>query len=397
MFEKSEWLQSFDQVDISSVVRMSLMKDIISFAGGFPHRKAFPVEKISKALTKALLERSYEALQYSSLPGLSGAREAARYRMKIRGVETSIEKIVICAGSQMAMTTLTQMLASKGDTVIVEEPSFMAAIGIIKSYGIRMESIPLDEHGLDTSALRDCLEGLKRKGIRPRYIYSMPNYHNPGGVCMSRERRLEMVEIANKYNIYIIEDDAYSELNYDGIDQTPIKAFDENNRVLYIGTCSKIIAPGIRLGWINGDEEIMKCFAKVRPMLDVCTCTLSQEIFIELTENGILDEHIKSLIPLYSANRNTMRTSLETEMPEGVTWFQSPGGFYFWVHLPEGITCQSVFDIALKKKVGFTPGSFFYVDNRDNGTLRLSYSMLNEESIAEGIKRLSEAVKEVTG
>jgi 2-aminoadipate transaminase len=255
--------------------------------------------------------------------------------------------------------------------------------------------VPIDSDGIRTDILRDTLARLKKDGIHPKMIYVMSNYHNPGGIMLSQERRRELAELAVEYDTLIAEDDAYSELLYDvEQDQTPIKAYDTTGNVLYLGSFSKLVAPGLRVGWAIVPDDLVKTWNICRPMFDVGSPSLNQELIAELHADNWLDGHIVQLIEKYKSRRDAMLSALEENMPSDCTWTPAHGGFYVWVTAPDSIDIDRLLDTSVKNGIIYFTGKFFYLDYKHHGHIRLCYSWPDEGVITEGVKRIASSVKE---
>jgi 2-aminoadipate transaminase len=315
--------------------------------------------------------------------------------MKKRGVEgVHPDNVVMTSGSTAAMDMITRMIIDPGDTMIIEAPTFMGCLDSIKNWSLKLIEVPVDDDGIRTDVLFDTLTRLKKDRVYPKIIYLMSNYHNPAGIMISQERRKELPRIAEEFNCFIAEDDAYSELLYDDNDQTPVKAYDMTGNVLYLGSFSKLVAPGLRVGWAVVPDELVKTWNICRPMMDVCSPLPNQEIIAELHRNDWLDGHIQVLIRGYRSRRDAMISALEDYMPEGCSWTPAHGGFYVWVTTPEGIDNDKLLRTAIKNGVVYFNGKFFYLDHKNHGHFRLCFSWPDEDTIREGVKRISKAVKE---
>jgi len=391
----SSWAEGLRKSDITEVLNVSRLPGMMSLAAGVPFPDSYPATKIAEILEPLVLDNKQTVLPYPLLQGTLNCREAVAYRMSKRVVKNvNPDNIVISSGSTAAMDAITRILMNPGDTMIIEAPTFMGCLDSIKNWGLNLVEVPIDNDGIRTDILKDKLAGLKNDGIRPKMIYLMSNYHNPGGIMISQERRRELVDIAYQYNCFIVEDDAYSELIYDNSDQTPIKACDDKGMVFYLGSFSKLVAPGLRIGWAVVPDEIVKTWNISRPMIDVGAPALNQEIIAALHKDNWLDGHITNLIEGYRKRRNAMKKALEDYMPKECSWTDPHGGFYFWVTTPETMDVERLFQTSVKNKITFFPGKFFYLDHQHHNHFRLCFSLLDEESIREGVRRIAESVKE---
>ncbi len=394
-FRYSHWAEGLRQSDISEILRVAREPGMLSLAAGVPFPESYPAEKIEEILSYLIKDRPQQIFPYGPPSGQQNCREAVLYRMKKRGVTNiTADNIVMTSGSQQAMDAVTRMLMNPGDTMIIEAPTFMGTLDSIKNSNFNLVEVPIDNDGIRTDILRDTLEKLKKDGVHPKMIYVMSNYHNPAGIMISQERRKELTEIAEEYNTYVVEDDAYSELLYDDVDQTAIKAYDTTGNVLYLGSFSKLVAPGFRVGWAVVPDELVATWNMCRPMIDVGSPLINQEIMAELHKDNFLDSHITRLITSYKSRRDAMIGALEETMPEEVSWTPAHGGFYVWLTMPESLDIDSLFQTSVKNKIMYFTGKFFYLNQQHHGHIRLCFSLPTEDVIAEGVKRLAGAVKE---
>ena len=316
--------------------------------------------------------------------------------MHQRGIETEPEEILITAGAQQVMDLCARVLVDPGDIVLVESPSFIGALGAFRNYQARLAGVPMEVSGVRLESLINVLKDVQAEAASPKYLYTIPNFHNPTGAIMSQEKRRKLLKIADEFDFLILEDDAYGDLWFEGGQQEtlPIKSLDKQQRVIYVGSFSKIISPGIRLGWAAGPRELIEKFEIARQVVDVCPNPLIQALVVRLAEEGYLNQHVSELRETYRLRRDAMLAALERYMPEGVCWTAPKGGFYIWVTLPEKLDASELFLKAVEKNVAYVIGQPFYPDESIKNTLRLSFSHEPEDIIEEGIGRLGEAVKE---
>jgi len=368
---------------------------MLNLAPGVPFPGSYPTEKVAEIIESLISGEQETIFPYPFLQGTLRCREAVVYRMAKRGVKgLNPDRVVMTPGSTAAMDMITRIIMNPGDTMIIEAPTFMGTLDSIKNSGFNLVEIPIDADGIRTDMLRDTLARLKKQDIHPKMIYIMSNYHNPGGTMLSQERRKELPAIAEEYDTYLVEDDAYSELLYDDFDQTVVKSYDTTDSVIYLGSFSKLVAPGLRVGWAVVPEEIVSTWNTCRPMLDVGSPSLNQEIIAELHVDRWLDGHIEKIKQGYRSRRDAMLGALETYMPKECTWTPAHGGFYVWVTTPDYIDGEQLYKTAVKNKVIYFDGKFFYLDYQNHGHFRLCFSRPDEDTITEGVKRLAAAVKE---
>lgn len=395
----SSWAEGLRKSDITDILVLSRQPGILTLAPGVPYPASYPTEKVA-SIVESLVTGDPEAVfPYPPLQGTRRIREAVAYRMAKRGVKNiNPDRVVMTAGSQAAMDMVTRMIMNPGDTMIIEAPTFMGTLDSIKNARFNLVEVPIDGDGIRTDILRDTLARLKRGGVRPKMIYLMPNYHNPAGIMLSTERRRELPQIAEEYGCFIAEDDAYSELLYDEqFDQTAVKAFDASDSVIYLGSFSKLVSPGFRVGWAVVPEELAGVWNICRPMMDVGSPAINQEIIAELHRDNWLDCHIEKIRMGYRSRRDSMMLALETFMPEGITWTPAHGGFYVWVATPPSIDNDRLLLTAVKNKVIYFTGKFFYLDHTNHNRFRLCFSRPDEDTITEAVRRLANAIKEEMG
>ncbi|MDP2982495.1 MAG: PLP-dependent aminotransferase family protein [Candidatus Latescibacter sp.] len=394
-FRYSSWAAGLRSSDISEILWMARQPGMLTLAPGVPYPGSYPTEKVAEIIESLITREPETIFPYPFLQGTLRSREAVVYRMAKRGVKgLSPERVVMTAGSQAAMDMATRIIMDPGDTMIIEAPTFMGTLDSIKNAGFDLVEIPIDADGIRTDILRDTLARLSKQGIYPKMIYLMSNYHNPAGIMLSQERRKELPLIAEEYNCFIAEDDAYSELLYDDLDQTAVKAYDTTDSVIYLGSFSKLVSPGFRVGWAVVPEEMTATWNTCRPMLEVGAPALNQEIIAELHVDNWLDGHIEKIRKGYRSRRDAMLRALETYMPEGCTWTPAHGGFYVWVTTPDSIDNDQLLLTAVKNKVIYFTGKFFYLDHQNHGHFRLCFSRPDEDTITEGVKRVATAIKE---
>jgi len=381
--------------EIRELLKLVETSDVISLAGGLPAPETFPVETIKRITNEILEKHADKALQYGTTKGFTPLRLAlARWMGKRYGIPMSKVEVMMVSGSQQALDLLGRVFINPGDVIIVEAPTYLAALNAFKYYEPEFVSVPMDHDGMRIDLLEEKLEELKRKGKRLKFVYTVSTFQNPMGVTMSLERRKRLIELAKEYDFLIVEDNPYSELRYSGEPVPPIKHFDDEGRVIYLGTFSKILAPGLRLGWVTAHPHFIRKMEIAKQAVDLCTNTLGQVIAWKYVENGHLDEHIPRIIEFYKPRRDAMLEALEEFMPEGVEWTRPDGGMFVWVTLPEGIDTRKMMEKAVSRGVAYVPGEAFFVNRDVKNALRLNFTYVPEETIREGVKRLAEVIKE---
>lgn len=376
--------------EIREILKVTERPEIISFAGGLPAPELFPVEELKKVCEAVLNDNGQSSLQYSTTEGYIPLREAICGRMKDIGIKSSKENVIITAGSQQALDLSGKVFIDEGDTIICESPTYLAAINAFKAYMPKFEEVAMDEEGMIIQELEEALIN----NPNAKFIYTIPDFQNPTGRTMSLERRKKLIEIANRYDIIIIEDNPYGAVRFAGEMLPPIKHFDTEGRVIYISTFSKIFAPGLRLGWICADTKFIEKYVPFKQNVDLHTNIFSQMMAAKFMEMYDMEVHINKIKEVYRHRRELMINCIKEEFPKNIKHTLPEGGLFIWVELPEYVNVQEVFMKSLDNNVAFVPGkSFFPNSNRDN-TFRLNYSNMPDERIVEGIKRLGKVLKE---
>ena len=400
----SRYAQRAKQVKSSQIrelLKFTQNPEIISFAGGLPAPDVFPAERFEQACHRVLETQSRLALQYGATEGYEPLREMIARHTARYGVKANPENVLITSGSQQALDLIGKLLINPGDRVLVEAPTYLGALQAFNVYGAEYVAVPSDHDGLQT----DLLEKSLRLG--PKFMYVLPNFQNPGGTTLAEGRRHELVLMADRYGIPIIEDDPYGQLRYEGEHLPPLIVLDRENlrrddgysigNVIYLSTFSKTLAPGLRLGWIVAPPEVISKLVQLKQGADLHTSTFVQMVAYEVARDNFLDEHIKVIRRVYGERREVMLRALEENFPPEVTWTRPQGGLFLWVTLPEGIDCHRLFEAALKENVAFVPGDSFYPSNghadEARRHFRLNFSNASPEQIREGIRRLGVAIK----
>jgi len=387
----SECARRMTSSAIREILKFAQRPDIISLAGGWPDPALFPVEDLDEICHYILAEKGREALQYGITEGYPPLRRFLAERMAAYGLVTSEENIVITAGSQQALDLLGRIFLDPGDAILLEKPSYVGAIQAWRTYGVKFVTVPLDDEGMRVDLLEEALVE-----NRPKFIYALPNFQNPAGVTLSLERRGRLVELADRYGVPIVEDDPYGELRYEGERLPPLAVLDAERgggNVLYLGTFSKTLAPGLRLGWIVAPVEVVRQLVLAKQGSDLHTNSFGQVMAYEYCRRGLLQPHVEEIIATYRERRDAMLAALERHFPEGVRWTRPEGGLFLWVILPEGVDSVELLKEAVEEKVAFVPGTAFYADGTGHNTLRLTFATASPELIEEGIKRLGRAIK----
>jgi len=379
---------------IRELLKVTQDPEIISFAGGLPNPNSFPINELQEVVEYVMKHYGKTALQYGTTQGHDTLREIIAERAYKEGIETTADNIIIYSGSQQALDTVGKIFLNPGDTAIVGLPTYLGGINAFRSYESNLTGIPLDKDGMRIDILEETIKKLLKEDILPKFIYTVPTFQNPAGVVLPESRRKKLIDIANEYDLLIVEDDPYRKLCYDIPPVKPIKAFDDVGRVIFISTFSKILAPGFRLAWAIASDEITRKMVICKQALDLCTNTFTQFIASEFIRQGYLDLHIMSICELYKPKRDIMMDAMEKYFPEGYVCHKPKGGMFAWATLPEGIDTEIMFLDAIKQKVAYVHGKAFHVDDGGERSMRLNFSYPTDEQIEEGIKRLGYVAKE---
>jgi 2-aminoadipate transaminase len=375
---------------IREILKVTVNPEVISFAGGLPNPASFPVEEISEAARDVLREDGGNALQYSTTEGYLPLRRkiAERYDKRF-GLKVNAEEIMITTGSQQALDLIGKAFLNKGDPVLMERPGYLGAIQAMSIFEPDFQTVSLKEDGVDLTSLNSVLTE-----HAPKIFYTVPNFQNPSGLTYSGENRKGVAELVRKHSTVLIEDDPYGELRFIGRDIPPIKTYLGDQSVL-LGSFSKIVSPGMRLGWVCACPEIMEKLIVCKQASDLHTSYFTQRVVDRYLADHDLDEHIRKIKVMYQTQRNSMVEAVKRYFPSEVRYTEPEGGMFLWATLPEGMSSVELFQLASKSNVAFVPGDPFYVDATNTNTLRLNYTNSNESEIEEGIKRLGSVIREL--
>lgn len=381
--------------EVRELLKLLQVPGMISFAGGFPNPETFPTELIRKIADDILRTDGPQALQYGITEGYPPLREAVADRMNKKGMDVSKDNVLITSGSQQVIDLMGKMFIDPGDIVVVSAPTYLAALTSFSAYQANFESIPLDQDNMRMDLFEDRIKKLARRGRPPKIVYVLPNFHNPAGVTMPEKNRKKLIDLASDFDLIVLEDDPYSELRYTGEPIPPIKSFDDEGRVVYMGTFSKILAPGLRTGWLVADPEILRKLVIAKQSTDVCTNMLSQRIAHEYIIRGHIDPQIEKIKKIYGRKLDIMLKGLEEYAPSEIKWVKPQGGMFLWLTLPETIDSGDLLTKALKKQVAFVTGKAFYADPKDGkNAMRLNFTHSSDDTITEGLKRLGSVMNE---
>lgn len=364
--------------------------DMISFSGGMPAVSLVPAPAVANAAREAIFHEGTSALQYGGSDGRLETRTLVAELMAEIGVRIKPSDLLITAGAQQALDLLGKTFINPGDVIITEGPTYVGALQAFSAYQPEIRCVPLDEHGMRTDDLEELLKELGYRGAK--FIYTIPNFHNPGGVTMSPERRRRLLELAREYDIPVVEDDPYGRLRFEGGHAKPLRALDDE--VIYLGTFSKIFAPGLRLGWIVAPKPILAKVLLVKQAADLSVSNFTQVTAERYFRRTRWRKVLQSLVRTYAQRRDAMLAALEEHFPPEAEWTTPEGGFFIWVKLPEYVDCASILAEAVERGVTYAPGDGFYPDGRGRNCMRLAFCYAEPAKITEGIQRLAEVLED---
>ena len=385
------------------VMRSSAMRDlmeitarpeVISLAGGLPDTSTFPPESFAAQMTRIAQESSAEALQYGPTEGFARTKEVICEVMAAEGTATDPEDVIVTTGGQQALDLVAKTLIDPGDVIVAEGPTYPGAVPVFCSYEAETRQVPIDGEGMIIEALERTLDELDRQGRRPKFIYSVPTFQNPGGVTLSLQRRHRLVELARRRELLIVEDNPYGLLRYEGEPLPSLYSLDGGDYVLYAGTFSKILSPGIRVGWLCAPPPIMAKVVLGKQAADLCTSTLTQYFVGEYFGEGRWREYLDDVATIYRRRRDAMLEALERFFPAQATWSRPEGGLFVWATLPEYMNTTDLLARALRENVAFVPGEAAFTDGSGSSSMRLNFSAQSEDEIREGIRRIGRVIAE---
>jgi len=369
--------------EVRALFAVASRPEVVSFAGGMPFVQALPREDVLEVVREVITEVGEVALQYGGGIGHLALRERLSELMGEEGAEADPEAIVVTAGAQQALDLIGKVFIDPGDEIVVEAPSYIGALSAFSAYEPRYVPIELDDGGMIVEQLEDAL----LRGARPKFVYTVPNFHNPAGVTMVADRRERLVGLCREAGVPIVEDNPYGMLRFEGESLPPLKSLDPHN-VIYLGTASKVFAPGVRLGWAAADLGVIQRMVLAKEAADLCGSNLTQLIGERYLSGDRWRENLRTLVAVYRSRRDAMITSLEEHFPQDATWTHPAGGFYVWVTLPDYFDTSALLAAAVERRVAYVPGTAFYPDDRGRNRMRLSFSFPSEDMIREGVGRL---------
>src|SRR3954470_14466963 len=385
------------------VMKSSAMRDmmavtarpeVISLAGGLPDTSTFPTDTFAAVTQRIATENCAKALQYGPTDGLAETKDCIAQVMEAEGMRADPEDIVVTTGGQQVIDLVVKTLVDPGDVIVAEAPTYPGAVPTFYSYQADVVQIEMDACGMRMDLLEETLDRLEREGRRPKFIYTVPTFQNPAGVTMSLERRHRLVELANERELLVLEDNPYGMLRYEGEPLPPLRSLDGGVFVMYLGTFSKILSPGIRLGWVVAPPPVLEKINLGKQAADLCTSTLSQLMVQAYFEQSRWRDYVEALTEVYRARRDTMLDALAEHFPPQAEWTRPAGGLFIWATLPDFIDTTDLLARALRDNVAFVPGVAAFLDGRGHNSMRLNFSACAEDEIREGVRRLGEVIKE---
>jgi DNA-binding transcriptional MocR family regulator len=374
--------------EIRALFAVASRPEVVSLAGGMPYLPALPLDSLADELARMVSSDGMAALQYGSAQGTAQLREQICEVMALEGVRAHADDVTVTVGSQMALDMVTRIFCDPGDVVLAEAPSYVGALTTFVSYQAQVVQVAMDDHGLVPSELAAALESLKAQGRRPKFLYTIPNFHNPAGVTMAVQRRSEVLRLCAEHRVLVVEDNPYGLLGFEGKIYPAMRAADPDN-VVYLGSFSKTFAPGLRVGWALAPHAVRE-----KLVLAAESATLCPPAFTQFVVSRYLAQHdwkgqVKIYQEVYRERRDAMVTALAQHLPPGCTWTRPAGGFYVWLTVPEGLDTKAMLPRAVTQRVAYVPGTAFYADGLGSRQMRLSFCYPTAERIVEGVRRLA--------
>ena len=379
--------------EIRALFAVASRPEVVSLAGGMPHLAALPLDNLSTEIGELIASDGLVALQYGSAHGIPLLREQICDVMALEGVNGHPDDVVVTVGSQMGLDMVTRIFCDPGDVVIAEGPSYVGALGSFTAYQAQVVHVAMDADGLVPGLLREALEACKRAGQRVKFLYTIPNFHNPAGVTLAVSRRAEILEICRQYGVLVVEDNPYGLLGFDGQTYPALRSMDPDN-VVYLGSFSKTFAAGLRVGWVLAPHAVREKLVLAAESATLCPPTLNQMIVSRYLSTQDWKGQIKTYREAYRERRDAAISALEQHMPQGSTWNKPEGGFYVWLTVPPGIDTKAMLPRAVTQRVAYASGTGFYADKFGSQQLRISYCYPTPERIREGIRRLANVIED---
>ncbi|MDD7693608.1 MAG: PLP-dependent aminotransferase family protein [Lactobacillaceae bacterium] len=376
---------------VGAILQAAADPQIISFAGGLPAPELFPVEAMKAAVDKVFTTHGQEAMQYGAAKGVTALRELIQKHVKEKeDVDAVLDNVLVTTGSEQVLDLVGKAFINPGDTVLVEQPTYLCALDVFKTYGANFAGVEMDEQGMKMDALEEAL----KSHPNTKLIYTVPNFQNPTGRTMAADRRKKLAELAAKYDVYVLEDNPYGEIRFAGQHVPAVKSFDKTGHVFYMSTFSKTLAPGFRLGWVVADKTVVDKLTVLKQSADLHTDNLVQYAVAQFFADNDVDAHVKEISDLYGKRKQLMVDGIKKYFPAGVKYTDPEGGMFLWVEVPGVDDTVALFKECLKHNVAFVPGDPFFASKAQPGTFRLNYSNAQEDKIKAGMKQLGAALQE---
>ena len=386
--------QSMKSSAMRDLMAVTAQPEIISLAGGLPDTSTFPAEDFAALMARVAVDASARALQYGPTEGLDDVKECIVQVMAAEGMEVEADDVLITTGGQQVIDLVCKTLLDPGDVVVAEAPTYPGAVPVFVSYQADVVQIEMDDHGMRIDLLGEELERLDREGRVPKFIYTVPSFQNPAGVTLSLERRRELVRLARERELLVLEDNPYGLLRYEGTPLPTLYSLDRGEYVIYLGTFSKILSPGLRLGWTTAPRPVLEKLNLGKGGVDLCSATLSQQFVATYFAERDWRAYLGTLVDLYRRRRDVMLEALAQHLPPEATWTEPNGGLFIWARLPDYIDTTDLLARALRENVAFVPGRAAYLDGRGGSEMRLNFSGVSDDDIREGVRRIGKVVRE---
>jgi 2-aminoadipate transaminase len=381
--------------EIRALFAVAARPEVVSLAGGMPYITALPLDVVGELAGQLITDLGSVALQYGSGQGDPGLRESICEVMALEGIRAHADEVVVTMGSQQALDLMTRIFIDPGDVILAEGPSYVGALATFTSYQADVVHVPMDDNGIIPEALAETITRLRAQGRRLKFLYSVPSFHNPAGVTLPRARREQVLDICQRAGLLLVEDNPYGLLGFDGGPRRALRA-DGGDGVAYLGSFSKTIAPGLRVGWVLAPHGIRDKLVLAAESAVLCPSSLAQLMVREYLASQPWREQIKVFCELYAERRDAMLGALEASMPADCRWTRPEGGFYIWLRLPDGLDSKRMLPLAISARIAYVPGVGFYADGSGAEYMRLSYCYPEPATIREGVRRLAGVIKAET-
>ncbi len=386
--------QAMKSSAMRDLMAVTARPDVISLAGGLPDTSTFPAEDFAALMARVAVDASAKALQYGPTEGLDEVKDCIVEVMAAEDMEVEREDLLVTTGGQQVIDLVCKTLIDPGDVVVAEAPTYPGAVPVFVSYQADVVQIEMDDHGMRIDVLLAELERLDREGRTPKFIYTVPSFQNPAGVTLSLERRQELVRIAHERELLVLEDNPYGLLRYEGSPLPTLYSLDGGHYVIYLGTFSKILSPGLRIGWTAAPAPVLDKLNLGKGGVDLCSSTLSQQFVATYFAERDWRTYVRTQVDLYRRRRDVMLEALAEHLPREATWTQPNGGLFIWARLPDYIDTTDLLARALRENVAFVPGRAAYLDGRGGSEMRLNFSGITDDDIREGVRRVGKIVRE---